>query len=572
MNKINLLAVTKGEKKADLVIKNAKIINVFTKDIDEGNLAISDGLIVGIGDYEGEKEIDYSGYYLCPGFIDGHVHIESSMLTPNNYSLAVMPRGTTSVVADCHEIANVCGLDGIDFMLEAAKVSPLDVYMMIPSCVPSTEFETSGALLEAKDIMKYLDNDKVLGLGEMMNYPGTINGEKSVWDKIEGFKRLVLDGHAPSVKGKDLDAYCLAGIKTDHECTTPEELMEKVKRGMYIHLREGSQTKNVSDLLLGLNSKYYDRILFCSDDLHPKDIRKIGHIDNNINIAIRNGIEPISAISMATINIANCYNIKDTGAISPGKKADFVIFKDLNNIQVEDVFKNGVKVVENKKALFESQKINAEKVMNTVNIDMEKIDLVYKLKSNYVNCIGLVKNNVTTTHLKERVVLENNIFEPINNPGLLKLVVLERHKKTGNIGKAIVKDYGLKDGALAMTISHDSHNLICIGDNDLDMSKAINKASEIGGGIVLSSRGKIKEFLQLEVGGLMSLNQIDFVEEKLNNLDKHLRALGVSKDIEDPMLQLAFLSLPVIPELKVSDLGLFDVNAFKIIPLEVGED
>ena len=572
MDKIKLLAVTKGKKKADLIIKNAKIINVFTKDIDEGNLAISDGLIVGIGDYAGEKEIDYSGYYLSPGFIDGHVHIESSMLTPNNYSLAVMPRGTTSVVADCHEIANVCGLDGIDFMLEAAKVSPLDVYMMIPSCVPSTEFETSGALLKAKDIMKYLDNDKVLGLGEMMNYPGTINGDKDVWDKIKGFEKLVLDGHAPSVKGKDLDAYCLAGINTDHECTTPEELMEKVKRGMYIHLREGSQTKNVGDLLPGLNPKFYDRILFCSDDLHPKDIRKIGHIDNNINIAIRNGIDPISAISMATINIANCYNIKDAGAISPGKKADFVIFKDLNNIQVKDVFKNGVKVVENKKALFESQKINAEKVMNTVNIDMEKIDLVYKLKSNYVNCIGLVKNNVTTTHLKERVVLENNIFEPLNNPGLLKLIILERHKKTGNIGKAIVKGYGLTDGALAMTISHDSHNLICIGDNDLDMSKAINKASEIGGGIVLSSKGKIKEFLQLEVGGLMSLNQIDFVEEKLNNLDKHLRALGVSKDIEDPMLQLAFLSLPVIPELKVTDLGLFDVNAFKIIPLEVGED
>ncbi len=571
MDKKKLLAVARGEKLADLVIKNAKIINVFTKDIDNGDLAVCDGYIVGIGDYQGKEEIDLLGYYLSPGFIDGHVHIESSMLTPNNYALAVMPRGTTAVVADCHEIANVKGTDGIDFMLDASKNSPLDVYMMIPSCVPSTEFETAGADLKAKDILKYLTNDQVLGLGEMMDYSGAINGKQDVLEKLEAFGKLTIDGHAPEVKGKELNAYCLAGIKTDHECTTPEELLDKVKRGMYVHLREGSQTKNVRDLLKGLNPKFYQRILFCSDDLHPRDIRRIGHIDNNINIAIENGIEPISAISMATINIADCYNLRDIGAIAPGRKADFVVFKSLDKIDVERVFKQGKLIAENKKPLFLAQAVDSSKVTNTVRIDIEKIDLEYKLKSDLVNVIGLVKNNVTTKKLIEKVVLKKGIFLNEENLGLLKLCVIERHFTSGNIGKAIVKGYGLKHGAIAMTIAHDSHNLICIGDNDSDMLLAIQKINSIGGGIVLTSKGEVKEFLPLEVGGLMSLASLEYVESKLTNLENYARGLGVSNDIEDPFLQLAFLSLAVIPELKVTDLGLFDVKEFKIIPLEAGD-
>lgn len=571
MDKEKLLAVARGEKLADLVIKNAQIINVFTKDIDKGDLAISDGIIIGIGDYQGKEEIDLLGQYLSPGFIDGHVHIESSMLTPNNYALAVMPRGTTAIVADCHEIANVKGLDGIDFMLEAAKTSPLDVFMMIPSCVPSTEFETAGADLKANDIKKYLNWDQVLGLGEMMDYPGAIKGKKEVLDKIELFKNLTIDGHAPEVKGNDLNAYALAGIKTDHECTTPEELLEKVKRGMYVHLREGSQTKNVLDLLKGLNPKYYQRILFCSDDLHPRDIRRVGHIDNNINIAIKNGIEPINAIAMATINIAECYNLKSVGAIAPGRKADFVVFKSLEKIEVEQVFKEGKLVAEKKKPLFTPRTIDASKVMDTVKFDLENINLEYRLKSDLVNVIGLIKNNVTTVKLKEKVVIRDNVFHVGNNPGLLKLCVIERHFASGNIGKAIVKGYGLTEGAIAMTIAHDSHNLICIGDNDGDMLLAIKKIKSIEGGIVLVSKGKVKEFLSLEVGGLMSLESLEYVEEKLAKLESFARSLGVGKDIEDPFLQLAFLSLAVIPELKVTDLGLFDVKEFKIIPLEAGD-
>jgi len=571
LNKQKLLAIARGEEKADLVIKNVKIINVYTKDVDLGNLAIADGIVIGIGNYEGENEIDFNGYYLAPGFIDGHVHIESSMLVPNNYALAVMPRGTTSVIADCHEIANVCGTNGIDYMLKSAKASPLDVFMMIPSCVPSSAFETSGAVLNADDIKKYLKEDRVKGLGEMMDYKGAINGEKSVLDKINLFKSLTIDGHAPEVKEKELNAYILSGVETDHECTTPEELIEKVKKGMYIHLREGSQTKNVLDLLPGLNPSYYNRIIFCSDDLHPSDIKKIGHMDNNINIAIKYGIDPIEAISMATINIANCYNIKSIGALSPGRKADFVAFKNLDNIDIEYVYKNGVKVAEKKKALFETENIVDNKVMNTVNINLNNLDLTYSVKKEYLNVIGLIKNNVTTKSIIEKVVLDNNIFYPKNNPNLLKLVVVERHHASKNLGKAIVKGYGLKNSAIAMTVSHDSHNLICIGDNDLDMMIAIKKISELSGGIVIVSNSKVLDYLKLEVAGLMSLDSLEFVEKKLNSLVNYARSLGVSNEIEDPLLQLAFLSLAVIPELKVTDYGLFDVNKFKIISLETSD-
>ena len=571
MDKSRLLRIARGEELADLVIKNAKIINVYTKDIDLGNLAIAEGIIIGIGDYSGKEEIDMSGYYVAPGFIDGHVHIESSMLTPNNYARAVLKRGTTSVVADCHEIANVLGETGIDFMLDAAKNSGINVFMMIPSCVPSTQFETSGAILKASHITKYKKLDNVIGLGEMMDYPGVINGDKDVLEKIKAFDNLVIDGHAPEVNGKNLNAYRLNGILTDHECTTPKELIDKVKLGMYVHLREGSQTKNLSDLLDGLNPKYYNRILFCSDDLHPSDIKNIGHIDNNINIAIKNGIDPIEAISMATVNIAECYNIRNVGAIAPGKNADLVCFKDLDKIVIEHVFKEGKLVLWNRQLLLENCKIDINKVTDTVRIDLENIDLSIRVNKDLVHVIGLIKNNVTTYKLIEKINLEDGLFLPKNNPGLLKLCVIERHKLSGNIGRGIVKGYGMKSGALAMTIAHDSHNLICLGDNDEDMLVAIKKIKDIGGGIVLVSNNKVLDFLCLEVAGLMSSKSIEYVEEKLINLERSIRKLGVNEEIEDPFLQLAFLSLAVIPELKLTDMGLFDVSQYKMINLEAGD-
>ena len=572
MNKKKLIQMARGEVQSELVLKNAKIINVFTKTIEENDIAIADGIIVGIGKYQGENEIDLEGQYVSPGFIDGHVHIESSMLTPNNYALATVPRGTTSIVADCHEIANVFGNKGIDFMLESVNPEVQDVFMMIPSCVPSTKYESNGAILKAKDIQIYTNHPSVYGLGEMMDYNGTIEGDKEVLSKIDTFSHLTIDGHAPGLSGKDLNAYVLAGVQTDHECVDPKELIEKVKRGMYIHLREGSQTKNLIDLLPGVSPAIYDRILFCSDDLHPSDIVNVGHIDQNIRLAIQHGLDPIVAISMATINIANCYNLKHYGAIAPGYFADLVVFKNLKKIDALMVYKKGKLVSRNKQPMFESKKIDISKVKDSVNINLEKINLDLKLNSNLVYIMGLVKNNITTEKIKKTVILEKGMFLSKNNPDLLKLAVIERHQKTGNIGFGIVKGYGLKNAALALTIAHDSHNLICLGDNDEDMYIAIEKIKNIGGGIVLVSKGEIIDYLTLEVAGIMSSNGVEHVENRLTSLEKEIRKLGVSVDIEDPFLQLAFLSLPVVPEIKVTDKGLFDVKQFKLISLEVGED
>lgn len=571
MSIFDKLAMARGDILCDLVFKNGKIINVFTKEIEEKDLAISDGFIIGVGDYQAKKTIDLKGAYISPGFIDGHVHIESSMLTPEQYAKMTIPRGTTSIVADCHEIANVLGKDGIDFMLKASENSLQDVFMMIPSCVPSTPYESNGAKLTANDINPYLNHPSVKGLGEMMDYVGAVKGDKEVIKKISDYKHLTIDGHGPDLTDKDLNAYILAGVETDHECTRPEELVEKVRKGMYIHLREGSQTKNVYDLLPGLNPNYYQQILFCSDDLHPSDIKSVGHIDRNIRIAIEYGLDPIQAIAMATINIARCYHLKNIGAIAPGYKADFVIFDDMKNLQVKEVYKSGKLIGKNNEFLHQIEPYKSEKVLNTVHVKLDNIDLSLRLNSDLVHVIGLVKNNITTKNIIQKVKLDNHYFNPKNNPGLLKLAVVERHHNTGNIGFGIVSGYGLKNGAIAMSIAHDSHNIICLGDNDQDMLKAIEKIKEMGGGIVLSSQGEVIENLALEVAGLMTLKPGNQVIDKLENLEEKIRSLGVEDTIEDPFLQLAFLSLAVIPKLKVTDKGLFDVEQFKIIPLEAGD-
>lgn len=572
MDKKKLIKIARGDLKADLLLKNAQIINVFTHTIEKGNIAIADGIIVGIGDYQAKDEVDLTGYFIAPGFIDGHVHIESSMLTPENYAKLTLPRGTTSVIADCHEIANVLGRKGIDFMLEASKNSLQDVFMMIPSCVPSSQYEDNGATLLAEDIQSYVGNTNVKGLGEMMDYIGVVNAEEEVLKKIELFSEKTIDGHAPGLTGKALNAYCLAGVETDHECVSPKELIEKVKAGMYVHLREGSQTKNVIDLLPGVSSAMYSRILLCSDDLHPSDILKIGHIDHNINLAIEQGLDPCVAISMATINIANCYHLKNIGAIAPGYQADLLCFKDLDHIRVDKVYKKGTLLAEDYQPLFSVEPLKHKDVLNTVHLDTSSLDLTLDLKHDKVNVIGLVKNNILTNQLIENVHLTDGLFECKNNPDLLKLAVVERHHQTGRFGLGLVKGYGLKNGAIAMTIAHDSHNIICLGDSDEDMMKAIMSMKDIGGGITLVSQGKIIESLPLEVAGLMSLEDATYVSQQLDKLEEKVMDMGVSKDIEDPFLQLAFLSLAVIPHLKVTNRGLFDVDACQVISLEVGEN
>lgn len=565
------LAIARGDQPADIVFKNARIINVFSKTIDKGSLAIAGDRIIGMGDYKGKEEIDLKGAYIAPGFIDAHVHIESSMLTPQAYGQVTLARGTTSVIADCHEIANVLGRKGIDYMLKAAEKSLQDVFMMIPSCVPSTSFETAGAVLKAADINDYLNHPLVKGLGEMMDYVGTVNGNPHVLDKINDYQDKVIDGHAPGLLGKDLNAYVLAGVETDHECVEPVELIEKVKRGMYIHLREGSQTKNVLDLLPALNPSIYQRILLCSDDLHPYDMRHTGHIDHNIQLAIDAGLDPVQAISMATINPATCYGLSKLGGLAPGYQADFVIFDDIKHMDIKQVYKGGKKLAENHKALYDIQLEQDSSVLNTVHVDINKLDFSMPLKHENVWAIGLIKNNVFTHKVRVKVHLDHGYFKCNDNPGLLKLAVIERHKASGNIGLGLVQGYGLKNGAVAMTIAHDSHNIICLGDSDDDMKKAVGRIKDLGGGIVLVSKGKVLAEIQLEVAGLMSLRNADYVIVQLHHLENEIKSMGLNPDIEDPFLQLAFLSLPVIPHLKLTDLGLFDVDAFKLIPLEVDD-
>ncbi|OQX93370.1 MAG: adenine deaminase [Bacteroidetes bacterium] len=567
-----LIKQARGEVKADFVLKNCKVINVFTKTIDREDIAISNGIILGTGTYFGKEEIDCSDFFVSPGFIDGHCHIESSMVTPSEYAKLVLPNGTTSVIADCHEIANVCGKIGVKYMIESAKKTPLDVFMMIPSCVPATSFETSGAILGPKEVeeLKHLDN--VLGLGEMMNYPGVIEGDESVHDKLDIYEDLFIDGHAPSVFGKDLNAYILSGVRTDHECTSPLELIDKVKKGMYIHLREGSQTRNVLDLLPGVKEQYINRLLFCTDDLHPSDILKDGHINNNINIAIKNGLDPIDAIRMASINIATCYGLKHLGAIAPGYFADLVLFKDIKQIIPEKVYKKGKLVALNRKPLFESEQLYEQEVLDTVHFNLEDFEYKYHLKSGFVNTIQLVKNNVTTRKSVEVVNLIDGDVDLSKSPNLLKLFIVERHHFTGNVGKALLDGYGLKKGAIALSVAHDSHNVVVVGDNETDVLVALEKIKEITGGIVLVENGKVYDFLQLEVAGLMTNKPGEYVKDKLEHMEKKVREMGVSKEIDDPFLSLAFLSLPVIPDIKITDKGLFDVVNFKIIPLEAGED
>lgn len=567
-----LVRQARGELPADLVLKNCKVINVFTKTIDREDIAIAKGIILGTGTYFGTKEIDCSDFFVSPGFIDGHCHIESSMVTPAEYAKLVMPKGTTSVIADCHEIANVCGVTGVKYMLKASENTPLDVFMMIPSCVPATSFETSGATLGPKEVEELKHLDHVIGLGEMMNYPGVIEGDPDVHDKLDLYKDLFIDGHAPSVFGKDLNAYVLSGVKTDHEATSALELVDKVKRGMYVHLREGSQTRNVLDLLPGVEPQYLHRLLFCTDDLHPSDILRDGHINHNINIAVKAGLDPLSAIQMATINTAECYGLKQFGAIAPGYFADLVLFKDLQNIVPSVVYKKGEIVVKDKKPLFSTQPIKEPDVLNTVNFNIEDFDFKYHLQSGFVNVIKLVKNNVTTRKIVEEVNLKDGDVILDGNEDLLKLFIVERHHATGNVGKALLTGYGLKNAAIALSVAHDSHNIVVVGDNEQDVTIALKKIKEISGGIVLVSEGKVYDFLPLEVAGLMTDKPAEYVRDKLEHMEEFARKLGVKDDIDDPFLALAFLSLPVIPDIKVTDKGLFDVRNFKIIPLEAGVD
>lgn len=557
--------VSLGKREADLVIKNGNIINIFTKEIIKGDIAIYKDLIVGIGNYTGRKEIDAAGKYICPGLIDSHVHMESAMVTPAEFAKAILPYGTTTIIADPHEIANVCGINGIMFMLNNTRELPLNTYIMIPSCVPATPFENNGAYLNPEIMEPLKTFDRILGLGEVMDYNAILEGNENMLRKVELFDHAIIDGHSPYLSGKALNAYRASGISTDHECSTVEEALERLRLGMYVQIREGSAAKNLETLVTGLKQKGtgFDRCVFCTDDKHLEDIRRDGHISYNIKKAIACGLNPIEAICMATRNAAQCYKLKRLGAIAPGYSADLVILDHLEKFEIAKVFYRG-KLVSDKKLAVDIPNIMEDKnVFNTVRVtDLAREDLSIHLENEEATVIRILPGELITKKEKAKVSVINGIFAA--DEKYSKLAVIERHKALHNIGRGIVCGFNIKDGAIATTVAHDSHNLIVIGDNDEDMLLAVKEIKNVNGGYTVVSRGKVVDTLELPIAGLMSDKPSDYVEEKLKVMLEKAYALGVNKDI-DPFMTLSFLALPVIPEIRVTDIGLFDVTEFKFM-------
>jgi len=567
--KLNRIDIALGRKKADLAIRNARIINVFTKEIITADIAISSDLVVGIGDYRGKREIDAGGRFVCPGLIDSHVHIESSMVTPAEYAKSVLLHGTTTVIADPHEIANVCGINGIHFMLKHSAGLPLNVYLMMPSCVPATSFECNGADLSVEVMEPLKQNDRILGLAEVMDYPSVLGGDINTLKKIDLFDNATIDGHSPGLTGKKLNGYRVAGVVTDHECSTIDEVLERLRLGMYVQIREGSAARNLEGIVKGLLElgTGFDRCTFCTDDKHLEDIRREGHISYSIKKAVSCGMDPISAICTATINAARCYKLKRLGAVAPGYSADLVILNDLRSFDIDRVFSRGQLVAESGRMIASvSSPVEDRNVLNTVRIPaVEADDLAIPLQGNEAVVIRVVPGEIVTLKEIKKVRVENGLFAADENYS--KLAVIERHKATGNIGLGIVGNFNIKNGAIAGTVAHDSHNLIVIGDNDEDMLVAIRELKRVNGGFTVAGGGKILETLELPIAGLISGRDAGYVVSKLETMLAAAHKLGVNRDI-DPFMTLSFLALPVIPEIRVTDRGLFDVKDFRFIDIE----
>ncbi len=560
------IRVALGKGKVDLLIKNGKVINVFTGEIEKKDIAIFDGRVVGFGDYDSKKRIDVKGDFLCPGLIDSHVHIESSMVAIPEFARAVLPHGTTSVIIDPHEIANVLGVEGIHFMAASAQTVPLNVLIMLPSCVPATPLETSGATLKSSDLKPLLREPWAVGLAEMMNFPGVIHRDPEILKKIEIAKGKRIDGHAPALSGKDLYAYLTAGIRSDHECTTLREAEEKLRNGMWIMIREGTTARNLKDLVPLVTTKNSRRFLLVTDDRHPKDLLQEGHIDSMIRQAIKRGIDPIMAIQMATLNAAEYFRLDDLGAIAPGYRADIVAFDHLQRFKIKKVFKEGELVAENGKMVSFPVRKKTLRPKGSVRIKPLKKDaLVLRSHQPLAKIIQLVPDQIITKKLVRKIPLKDGIAYQNIKEDILKIAVVERHKATGNIGIGFVQGFGLREGALGSSVAHDSHNLIVVGTNDQDMLKAIEAIQKMGGGLVAVLREKVIASLPLPIAGLMSEASVSQVNHQLEVLQDAVKKMGCR--IPDPFMTLSFLSLPVIPELKITDKGLVDVNQFKRVPL-----
>ncbi|MGE5707390.1 MAG: adenine deaminase [Bacteroidota bacterium] len=565
-----LIAVARGQREATLLLKNVQLVNVLSGEILPTNVAIYQDLVAGVGpDYqEAEQIIDLKGKLLLPGLIDGHVHIESSMVTIPEYARTVVPNGTTAIVIDPHEIANVRGLDGVSFMMSSSKSVPLGVYVMVPSCVPASPYETAGDTLLAYDLADFLLKRRVLGMGEIMNFPGILNADEDLLGKLAMAHDMIIDGHAPGLTGKDLNAYIISGIMSDHECVNPLEALEKLRLGMWVMVREGSTARNLNDLIPALSWQNHGRCLFVTDDRHPSDLVEEGHINSIVKKAISLGLDPMIAVRMATINPARYFRLNKLGAIAPGFQADMVVIDNFNDFNVEYTLQRGRIVAQNGEPLFGAKKADTSRVVNTVSVGAippEKWQVRAEGNEAKARVIGVVPGQAWSHKLEATLPVVDGLVQPDPEQDIAKIAVVERHRATGNVGVGFVKGFGLKRGAIASTVAHDAHNLVIVGCNDADMQLAVDRIVEQQGGLVAVRDGKVLETLPLPIAGLMTEDSVPYVAKKLEDVQRVAhQQLGVS--VDHPFMTMAFLALSVIPELKITDKGLVDVEAFELVP------
>ena len=561
------IKAARGESPCDVLLENARIVDVFSGGIIAGSVSVCGGRIAGVGDYPAHRAVDMGGRFIAPGFIDSHVHIESAMTCVGEFARAVVVRGTTAVVADPHEIANVLGADGLRYMLDSAQGQPVDVFYTLPSCVPATGLETAGARLTADDLEPFFHEPRIVALGEMMNYPGVLHGDPEVLKKIEIARRFgkPVDGHAPGLSGRDLAAYVAAGITSDHECTTAAEALEKLTAGMHIMIRQGTGARNLVDLLPIATERSSRRLMWCTDDRHPHDLLAEGHIDSIVGEAIRRGLDPVTAIRMATLHPAERFGLTHLGAVAPGRQADFVVFSDLSAPRIEEVYVRGELIARDGRLVAGIRTPAPMAAPPSMQVDLGALDFRIAAGGRQIRVIELVPDQLITRHGTAAAPVEGNLLVSDPSRDLLKIAVVERHTGSGRIGLGMVRGFGLKQGALASSVAHDSHNIIVTGVADADMRAAVEEVVAMGGGLAAAAGGRIIARLPLPVAGLMSLEPVQIVNDAMNRLLLAARELG--SPLKDPFMALSFLALPVIPELKITDRGLVDVQQFKHVSL-----
>ena len=560
-----LIAVARGEEPVDLLLKNARLINVLSGEIHAADIGIHGHQIVGFGDYPARQTVDLKDRYVSPGLVDAHVHLESAMVQPSEFARAVMPHGTTTVICDPHEIANVLGLDGVEYILAASGGLPLNVFVMAPSCVPATHMESAGSELTAADIEAIFGHERVLGLAEMMNFPGVLFRVPSVLEKLKIALGRPIDGHAPGLSGLDLNAYVAAGVRSDHECTELEEAREKLRRGMHIFIREGSTARNLEALLPLVTTTNSRLCHFCTDDRHPDTLLREGHIDDIVRQAMAWGLDPVTAFQMASINTAQYFGLQNMGAVAPGYRADLLVLDDLTTVQVAQVYAGGALVATDGRFLPEPGDLPQPSIQPSVHLDPATLDFTIPAGQGPARVIGVIPEQIITEDVRLEPSTDNGHIIADLNRDLLKIAVIERHHGTGNIGVGLVRGVGLKRGAIASSVAHDSHNLIVIGANDDEMRAAVAAIADMGGGQVVVAGGQVLASCPLPIAGLMSDRPLEEVRDQVENLIAAAHDLGCT--LPDPLMTMSFLALPVIPSLKLTDRGLVDVNAFEFVPM-----